>query len=224
MPKGVYKHKTGNSSSKWKGGKPVCENCKKQLSQYRSPSAIKRGVKNRCSDCFIKEVKSKAEISKVCVNGCGSSVSRKGHMCRDCFWKLSKGVHKSPKTEWKPGNIPKSHLRSNFGNKFNVARKEDRTYGGEVYHSKMESQYANYLDLLKKSGEIKDWGGQHPFKIKIKGKHISTYFCDFKVITKTGEVEYHEVKGFATDLYLLKKKLVELLFEVKIKEIKKFKL
>jgi hypothetical protein len=208
----------GSDHWNWVGGLPECEICGKKLSQYRSPSAKKRGVKKRCRDCYYLDVKSNSK--KYLCSICGGERSKNAKNCKLCADKLKKGKHYSPKTEWKPGVVPQSHLRNNFGNKFNIAPKEQRTYKGVVYHSKMESCYAAYLDTLKKIGEIKDWSGQCPFDVNINGMHVTTYFCDFKVELLDDSVEYHEVKGHVTELYKIKKKLVELTLGVRIKEIK----
>ena len=145
-------------------------------------------------------------------------------MCRACQYKSMMGKRLSPNTEWKPGKGPASHLRDNFGNKFNVATVVDRTYRGVVYHSKMESEYARYLDILLAGKRIASWEGQVSFDIILNGVLLSRYFCDFKVMLTNGTIEYHEVKGYSTQLYQLKRKLVEAIHGVEIKEIKKFKL
>ena len=219
MPKGFYIHKRGNEHHRWKGGFPNCLICGKRLPQHMSPSVLKRGVQQRCQDCFIKERQKKAEKNNRCYK-CFSPVSRVGHQCMQCVKEFKKGKHYSIKTEWKAGKIPMSHLRSNFGNKYNISKKEDRTYNGIVYHSKMESIYAAYLDTLKKRKEITNWEGQIPLDVSINGKLISRYFCDFKIYFPDGHFEYHEVKGFSTELYILKKKCIEAIYKIKIIEIK----
>lgn len=90
-----------------------------------------------------------------------------------------------------------------------------QSYNGRTYHSKKECAYAMRLDLLKKAKEIKDWKPQAKIDIRVNGVHICNHFVDFEVTLNNGVKEWHEVKGFATDVWLLKRKLVEALFEQK---------
>lgn len=63
--------------------------------------------------------------------------------------------------------------------------------------SSWEAQYAFYLEFLKRQNVIADW--EHEPKIfwfeKIK-RGVRSYLPDFEVHTKTGSVEFHEVKGW----------------------------
>lgn len=54
------------------------------------------------------------------------------------------------------------------------------------------------------AGEIKDWEPQVKIKLTVNGQFVTNYFIDFKVITKDGGIEYHEVKGAETMLWRLK--------------------
>ena len=94
-------------------------------------------------------------------------------------------------------------------NKYNNQSKE---YNGRYYHSKKEAAYAQELDLLKKAGEIKDWKPQHRVSLDVNGYHICNYIVDFLVTNKYGEEELHEVKGFETDLWRIKRKLLEAIY------------
>lgn len=95
------------------------------------------------------------------------------------------------------------------GNKFGAKK---RVFNGLIYDSGKEAQYAQELELLKKAGEIKgytrqvrfslDWGGD-------KRKHICNYIADFVVEKPNGTREIREVKGFATEVFRLKWKMVE---------------
>lgn len=81
-------------------------------------------------------------------------------------------------------------------------------YGGRWYQSKLEANYAQKLDFLKKAKEIQDWTPQVKLVFKVNGVLICNHYVDFKVITKTGTVQYHETKGYETETYRLKKKLL----------------
>jgi hypothetical protein len=82
-------------------------------------------------------------------------------------------------------------------------------YNGISYHSKKEAQYAHFLDLEKKRGKIKEWKRQVKISLDVNGNHIANYFCDFEVLTADDSVQLHEVKGFETEVYRLKRKLLE---------------
>ncbi len=92
------------------------------------------------------------------------------------------------------------------GNKYN-ARKQ--TYNGRSYDSVMEANYAQELDWRMKAGEIKEVVPQYKIDLRAYGQHIANYFVDFKVVLTDGTVEYHEVKGFETDVWRMKWKLTQ---------------
>ena len=95
------------------------------------------------------------------------------------------------------------------GNKYgNIARE----YGGRIYHSRREAEYAHELDLLMKAKKIKAWIPQHKISLDINGYHIANYYVDFKVTMMDGSEEFHEVKGFETDTWKMKWKLCEALY------------
>jgi hypothetical protein len=95
------------------------------------------------------------------------------------------------------------------------------TYGGSIYHSKKEADYAQELDLLVKVGEIKSWERQVPIELRVNGKKICTYTMDFITITKEGHEKWIEVKGFETPEWRLKWKLLDALFPDQDKEVVK---
>ena len=62
----------------------------------------------------------------------------------------------------------------------------------------LESDYAKYLDLLKKAKEVRSWeyeSGKCKFDLKVRGKRICIYTIDFRVVYTCGRVEYVEVKN-----------------------------
>ena len=86
----------------------------------------------------------------------------------------------------------------------------EREYLGRIYASKKEANYAAELELLKRAGEIEWWVSQYKVELQGKGgKKVCDYYVDFKVKYTDGRVEYVEVKGWATELWKLKKKLFE---------------
>ena len=99
---------------------------------------------------------------------------------------------------------PKGSTRDN---KYNNTIVE---YNGYKYQSKKEAQYAMNLDHELNSGHIDYWKKQVKFKCEVHGIHVCNYFLDFEVGRKQG-IEYIDVKGVQTDVFKLKKRLVEAL-------------
>ena len=102
-----------------------------------------------------------------------------------------------------------SLVKNDRKQKIRVKGFHSQHYNGRTYHSMSEARYAQELDLQIKAGEIKSWEPQVKISLDVNGQHITNYFCDFRVINKDGSVELHEVKGFATEIYRLKRLLFE---------------
>jgi len=84
--------------------------------------------------------------------------------------------------------------------------------GGEHKHrSKAEARRCDELRLLERVGEIARLEQQPRFPCKINGTLICTYVADFAYFANEKRV-IEDVKGQKTQLYVLKKKLVEALF------------
>ena len=96
------------------------------------------------------------------------------------------------------------------------------TYNGSTYHSRKERDYAMRLDMLMKSGHshkgtmILSWERQVKVSLDVGGVHICNYYVDFRVEYSDGREEYHEVKGFETDLWRIKRRLFEALFPERV--------
>ena len=78
-----------------------------------------------------------------------------------------------------------------------------------LHQSILEADYCNELFLLKKAKKIIGYESQHKIEIFVNGKHITNHIVDFKVNTAPGRYEFHEVKGYPTDTWKIKRKLVE---------------
>ena len=85
-------------------------------------------------------------------------------------------------------------------------------YKGELYQSKKEMAYAQELDLRIKAKEVKRWERQVKISLDINGYHIANYYVDFKVWLMNGDIELTEVKGFETEIWRLKRKLLEAVY------------
>lgn len=94
-------------------------------------------------------------------------------------------------------------------NKYNAKTKQ---YNGIWYHSKFEASYAKDLDWRIKAGEIKSWIRQAKISLDVNGKHICNYYIDFVVKHNDDSLEYVEVKGFETEVWRLKWKLFEAIY------------
>lgn len=95
------------------------------------------------------------------------------------------------------------------GNKYGAKKK---VFNNEIYDSKKEAGYAQDLELLKKGKVIKDYERQVTFHININGYPICGYRADFVVYNIDGSKEIHEVKGFATEIFRIKWKLMEAIY------------
>lgn len=87
-----------------------------------------------------------------------------------------------------------------------------QTYKGYAYHSKAEANYAMYLDSEKQAGRIKDWERQYKVELRANRILICNYYVDFRVLNNDDSYELVEVKGYSTDLYRMKRKLLEALW------------
>lgn len=88
-------------------------------------------------------------------------------------------------------------------------------YKGMKFDSLKERDYFIYLDQLQKNGQISDLRCQVKFELQpaftFKGKKIRavTYTADFTYYTPDGQFHIVDTKGVKTDVYKLKKKLMQ---------------
>lgn len=78
--------------------------------------------------------------------------------------------------------------------------------------SKLEANYAYELDMRLKAKQIKAWDKQHKISFDVNGKHICNYYVDFIVYHNDDTIELVECKGMETDIWKLKRRLLEVLF------------
>lgn len=90
-------------------------------------------------------------------------------------------------------------------NKFNAVPK---VYKGVKYHSTKEADYAKKLDILKKAKKIISWERQLPIKLLVNDALVCTYVMDFVAKMPDGHKQYIEVKGYKTNVWRLKWKLL----------------
>lgn len=111
-------------------------------------------------------------------------------------------------------------------------------YGDSKYHSrqtevdgikfasKKEANYYCELKMLRMAGEIKDFDMQVAFELqkpyRWRGKAVRAikYIADFVVTYPDGRQEVIDTKGYRTDIYKLKKKLLLFKYpELNFKEV-----
>src|SRR5699024_10516014 len=99
--------------------------------------------------------------------------------------------------------------------KQNKYRNQKTVVDGIKFDSKKEADYYCQLKLLKKAGEIKDFGLQPRFELQPgfnkNGKRYRpiTYYADFVVDNLDGTTDIVDIKGFETQIFKIKQKLFE---------------
>ena len=94
---------------------------------------------------------------------------------------------------------------------------------GITFDSKKEAKRYGELKLLEKSGVITNLSLQVQFQLippmKINGKHHRAicYIADFGYF-ENGEFVAEDVKGYQTDIYRIKKRLMKQVHGIEIKE------
>jgi hypothetical protein len=96
--------------------------------------------------------------------------------------------------------------RQRYGSKYGA---KSTIYNGVQYHSKKEAAVAARLDLEQKAGAIKGWDRQFPVELRVNNFPICKYYVDFRVFHNDETIELLEVKGFETEVFRLKRKLLE---------------
>lgn len=93
-------------------------------------------------------------------------------------------------------------------------RAQQTEYNGRIYASKFEARVAQDLDLRMKAGEFVKVEAQ--FRIPLysytaNGEQIRlfAYVCDFRCTRPDGTYLLVEAKGFKTDIYKVKRKVLE---------------
>jgi len=91
---------------------------------------------------------------------------------------------------------------------------------GHVHDSAKEARRCNDLHLLERAGEISQLEQQPKFPIVVNGIRVCTYVGDFAYLDRDGKRVIEDVKGHKTDVYRLKKKLVEAVYSgVRVEEV-----
>ena len=83
------------------------------------------------------------------------------------------------------------------------------TIEGRSFHSRKEAR--RYMDLLalQKAGLIRDLETQPKFRLEVGGVKIADYIADFRYFdVPRQQVVVEDVKGYRTEVYKLKKRLM----------------
>lgn len=93
---------------------------------------------------------------------------------------------------------------------------------GITFPSRKQANRYQELMLLLKAGEIMNLELEKTIPLIVNGQLICKYRCDFVYIKlpwhSTGSVVYEDVKGYATNEYRLKKKLMKAIYNIEILE------
>lgn len=85
---------------------------------------------------------------------------------------------------------------------------------GIKFHSRREANRWMALRLMEKAGEIKDLQRQVAYPIEVNGIKICDYIADF--VYEKGEIVVEDAKGYRTEIFNLKAKLMKAVHGVEI--------
>lgn len=83
---------------------------------------------------------------------------------------------------------------------------------GHHHPSKVEAAYCQKLQIMLKGGAIQSFEHEKRYALTVNDRTIGHHKPDFTVINHDGSVEVHEVKGFMTEDWKLRKALFEVLY------------
>ena len=94
-------------------------------------------------------------------------------------------------------------------------RAKPQNVDGIHFASKKEARRYAELNTLKRVGEVLFFLRQVPLHLPGDVKYV----CDYLVFWTDGNITFEDVKGMRTPLYIAKKKIVEEIYPIEIKEI-----
>lgn len=83
------------------------------------------------------------------------------------------------------------------------------------FSSKKEAKRYQELKLLREKGEVLFFLRQTAFHLPGNVRYV----CDFMVFWTNGDITIEDVKGIRTDLFIVKKKILEAVYPIEITEI-----
>ena len=90
---------------------------------------------------------------------------------------------------------------------------------GVTFASKREAARYLELKLMERGGIISDLHLQEPYAMVVNGVKICKYYADF-VYMEAGQLVCEDVKGMRTQVYNLKKRLMQACHGITIREVK----
>ena len=91
-------------------------------------------------------------------------------------------------------------------------RAKKTTIKGKDYDSKFEASYAMTLEAQLQKGEIIAFTPHKRIELIVNGYHICNYYIDFWIQRNDGKIELLETKGFPTEIWKMKWKLLEAIY------------
>ena len=83
-----------------------------------------------------------------------------------------------------------------------------------TYHSRFEAGYALQLHQMVRDGKLAKVEEQVVYRIEVNGKKICRHIVDFQITLPDGRQKLVEAKGKRTDVYIIKRRLVEALYDI----------
>lgn len=101
-----------------------------------------------------------------------------------------------------------------FGSKYGATK---TVYNNRKYDSKFEAKIAQELDLRMRAGEFVNVEPQYRIPLYVylpdgEKANIFTYICDFRCEKPDGSYLLVEAKGYVTDTYRTKRKILDLVW------------
>jgi len=119
---------------------------------------------------------------------------------------------KLPKKIRKVVELTYSHYGDRYVVRPKYSNRSQECWEKHRHQSMLESDLCNQLTAMKKAGEITAFTTQHKIELVVNGVKVGTHYVDFFVIFSLGRTEFWEAKGYDTDVWKIKKKIVEALY------------
>lgn len=97
-------------------------------------------------------------------------------------------------------------------------RKKFPDFDNKFIYFRSKKEAKRYIDLvlLQRAGEISNLQTQVRYPLTVRKMHVCDYIADFRYTTKDGKVIIEDAKGMRTQMFNLKRKLFEAIYEQKI--------